>query len=122
MLLISRRADSKTPLRLLWTAEGTSSLVNQFMQLLLAWYVLSTTGSLLWTGFIAFCSLLPNIFSSLFGGQIIDKLGRSKTMLACEFIQFILLWLIPILVLRGIDFPWVVGLLFFFGFLFDAAG
>lgn len=122
MLLISRRADSKTPLRLLWTAEGTSSLVNQFMQLLLPWYVLSTTGSLLWTGFIAFCSLLPNIFSSLFGGQIIDKLGRSKTMLACELIQFILLGLIPILIWRGIDYPWLIGLLIFLSSFFDAPG
>ena len=83
MLLGTGKGNSKTPLRLLWTTEGTSSLVNQFMQLLLPWYVLSTTGSLMWTGFVAFCSLLPNIFSSLFGGQIIDRLGRSKTMLGC---------------------------------------
>ena len=69
MLLWIRWASHKTPLKLLWTAEGTSSLVNQFMQLLLPWYVLSTTGSLLWTGFIGFCSLLPNIFSSLYGGK-----------------------------------------------------
>ena len=91
MLLGTKKGNSKTPLRLLWTAEGTSSLVNQFMQLLLPWYVLSTTGSLMWTGFVAFCSLLPNIFSSLFGGQIIDRLGRSKTMLGCELTQFMLL-------------------------------
>ena len=122
MLLISRRADSKTPLRLLWTAEGISSLVNQFMQLLLPWYVLSTTGSLLWTGFIAFCSLLPNIFSSLFGGQIIDKLGRSKTMLSCEVIQLVLLGMIPVLIASGRDWPWLFGLIIFLSSFFDAPG
>lgn len=92
------------------------------MQLLLPWYVLSTTGSLLWTGFIAFCALLPNIFSSLFGGQITDRLGRSKTMLACELIQFLLLALIPVLMLRGLDYPWLIGLLIFLSSFFDAPG
>ncbi len=122
MLLFSRHGNTKTPLRLLWTAEGTSSLVNQFMQLLLPWYILSTTGSLLWTGFIAFCALLPNIFSSLFGGQIIDKLGRSLTMLGCELIQFLLLALIPVLILRNADYPWLIGLLIFLSSFFDAPG
>ena len=113
MLLWIRWASHKTPLKLLWTAEGTSSLVNQFMQLLLPWYVLSTTGSLLWTGFIGFCSLLPNIFSSLYGGKMIDKLGRSKMMLSCEVIQFVLLGAIPILIACHAAYPWLIGVLIF---------
>ncbi len=122
MLLWISLSSNKTPLRLLWTTEGASSLVNQFMQLLLPWYILSTTGSLLWTGFVAFCSILPNIFSSLFGGQIIDKLGRSKTMLACELIQFLLLGTIPILILHNAAYPWLVGVLIFLSSFFDAPG
>lgn len=122
MLLGTGKGNSKTPLRLLWTAEGTSSLVNQFMQLLLPWYVLSTTGSLMWTGFVAFCSLLPNIFSSLFGGQIIDRLGRSKTMLGCELTQFVLLACIPVLIVWKADYPWLIGLIIFITSIFDAPG
>ena len=122
MLLWTRWATHKTPMKLLWTAEGTSSLVNQFMQLLLPWYVLSTTGSLLWTGFIGFCSILPNIFSSLFGGQIIDKLGRSPTMLGCEVTQFVLLGTIPVLIACNIAYPWLIGLIIFLTCFFDAPG
>lgn len=122
MLLWTSLGNHKTPLKLLWTAEGASSLVNQFMQLLLPWYILSTTGSLLWTGFVAFCSLLPNIFSSLFGGQIIDKLGRSKTMLGCELIQFVLLGAIPALIARDMAYPWLIGILIFLSSFFDAPG
>lgn len=92
------------------------------MQLLLPWYILSTTGSLLWTGFVAFCSLLPNIFSSLFGGQIIDKLGRSKTMPGRELIQFILLGTIPALIARNMAYPRLIGILIFLSFFFDAPG
>lgn len=122
MLLWTTPGDSRTPLKLLWAAEGTSSLVNQFMQLLLPWYVLSTTGSLLWTGFVAFCALLPNIFSSLFGGQVIDKLGRSKTMLGCELIQFAVLGAIPALIAWNAAYPWLIGLLIFLSSFFDAPG
>lgn len=122
MLLWTTVGDSRTPLKLLWTAEGMSSLVNQFMQLLLPWYILSTTGSLLWTGFVAFCALLPNIFSSLFGGQLIDRLGRSKTMLASELIQFALLGAIPALIAWNAAPPWLIGLLIFLSSFFDAPG
>ena len=77
MLLLTRKTN-KTPLRLLLTTEAFSSLTNQFMQILLPWYILSTTGSVLWAGVVGFCALLPNIFSSLFGAPLIDKFGRSK--------------------------------------------
>ncbi len=122
MPIWTRTGNSKTPLRLLWAAEGVSSLANQFMQLLLPWYILTQTGSLLWTGFVAFCSLLPNIFSSLFGGQIIDRLGRSQTMLLCELTQFILLAAIPALIAWDAAYPWLVGLLIFLSSFFDAPG
>ena len=67
MLLLTKKAN-KTPWKLILTTEAFSSLTNQFMQILLPWYVLSTTGSVWWTGVVGFCALLPNIFSSVFGG------------------------------------------------------
>lgn len=92
------------------------------MQILLPWYILSSTGSVLWTGFVGFCALLPNIFSSLFGAPIIDKLGRSKTMLSCEVIQLILLGMIPVLIATGRDWPWLIGMIIFLSSFFDAPG
>ena len=121
MLLLTRKTN-KTPLRLLLTTEAFSSLTNQFMQILLPWYILSTTGSVLWAGVVGFCALLPNIFSSLFGAPLIDKFGRSKTMLACEVSQLILLGTIPALIVCGMDRPWLIGLLIFLSSFFDAPG
>lgn len=121
MLLLTRKTN-KTPLKLILTTEAFSSLTNQFMQILLPWYILSTTGSVLWTGVVGFCALLPNIFSSLFGAPVIDRLGRSKTMLSCEVIQLVLLGMIPVLIACGRDWPWLIGMIIFLSSFFDAPG
>ena len=101
------------PLKLILTTEAFSSFTNQFMQILLPWYILSTTGSVLWTGFVGFCALLPNIFSSLFGAPLIDRAGRSKAMFTCEIIQFLLLGSIPVLIAFDCAWPWLIGILVF---------
>lgn len=121
MLNITKNPN-KTPLRLVLATEALSSLTNQFMQLLLPWYVLSATGSVLWTGFVGFCSLLPNIFSAVFGARFIEKIGRSKAMLSCEVTQFLLLSSIPVLIIFGRDYPWLVGAIIFVSSVFDAPG
>ncbi len=121
MLKITTKSN-KTPLKLILATEALSSLTNQFMQLLLPWYVLSATGSVLWTGFVGFCSLLPNIFSAIFGARFIEKIGRSKAMLSCEVIQFSLLACVPVLILAGKDYPWLVGAIVFVSSVFDAPG
>ena len=121
MLLLTKKAN-KTPWKLILTTETFSSLTNQFMQILLPWYVLSTTGSVWWTGVVGFCALLPNIFSSVFGGQVIDKFGRSKTMFVCEVSQLVLIGFIAVLVGVERAEPWLIGLLVFASSVFDAPG
>ncbi len=121
MLLLTKSAN-KTPWKLIITTEAFSSLANQFMQILLPWYILSTTGSVLWTGFVGFCSLLPNVFSSLFGAQVIDRFGRSKVMFGCEVCQLILIGAIAALISAGRAEPWLVGGLIFASSVFDAPG
>ena len=64
MLLLTKSAN-KTPWKLILTTEAFSSLANQFMQILLPWYILSTTGSILWTGIVGFCSLLIYLWQFL---------------------------------------------------------
>lgn len=121
MLLLTKSAN-KTPWKLILTTEAFSSLANQFMQILLPWYILSTTGSILWTGVVGFCSLLPNVFSSLFGAQVIDRFGRSKVMFGCEVTQLILIGGITVLISAGKASPWLVGALIFASSVFDAPG
>jgi hypothetical protein len=38
----------------------------------------------MWMGVAAFATLVPGIFSALWGCAVIDRVGRSKTMLICE--------------------------------------
>ena len=114
--------STQTPWRLILSMEALSGLTNQFMEILLPWYVLHTTNSVLWTGVVGFCLLLPNIFSSLFGAPVIDKIGRSKTMLACEVSQFLLIAAIAALVFDGYNAPSLIGLLIFLCSFFDAPG
>lgn len=121
MLLLTKSAN-KTPWKLILTTEAFSSLTNQFMQILLPWYILSTTGSILWTGFVGFCSLLPNVFSSLFGAQVIDRFGRSKVMFGCEVFQLLLIGAITALIAADKAAPWLVGGLIFASSVFDAPG
>ena len=121
MLLLTKSAN-KTPWKLILTTEAFSSLANQFMQILLPWYILSTTGSILWTGIVGFCSLLPNVFSALFGAQVIDRFGRSKVMFGCEVTQLILIGAITALISAGKAEPWLVGGLIFASSVFDAPG
>lgn len=116
------KKPNKMPWRLILSTEALSSLTNQFMQILLPWYVLSVTGSVLWTGFVGFCSLLPNILSAIFGARFIEKIGRSKAMLSCEVIQLMLLVSIPALIVWGKDYPWLVGTIIFASSVFDAPG
>ena len=113
---------NKNPWRLILATEAFSSLTNQFLQILLPWYVLASTDSILWAGIVGFCSLLPNIFSALFGGPVIDKIGRSKTMLLCEVCQFALLASIPILISKGCAHAYLIGLIIFLVSFFDAPG
>lgn len=119
---LSNITKNSRPLKLILAMEAFSSLTNQFMQILLPWYMLSTTENILWTGFIGFCALLPNIFSSLFGATWIDKIGRSKAMLSCEVIQFLLLFSIPCLIVMGYGWPWLIGIIIFITSFFDAPG
>lgn len=116
------KKPNQRPLRLILSTEALSCLTNQFMQILLPWYVLSATGSVLWTGFVGFCSLLPNILSAIFGARFIEKIGRSKAMLSCEIIQLGLLASIPALIVWGKDYPWLIGAIIFASSVFDAPG
>lgn len=54
-----------TPVKLILTMEALSSLVNQLFQILLPWYILVSTDSVIWLGIAGFATIMPSIFSSL---------------------------------------------------------
>lgn len=106
-------------IKLILAIEGISSLVNQFFQILLPWYILIATGSVMWLGVAAFATLAPGIFSALWGGAVIDRVGRSKTMLVCEFTQLLIITAITLLIVYGKAYPALISFLIFLSAFFD---
>lgn len=113
---------NRTPVRLILTMEALSSLVNQLFQILLPWYILVSTDSVIWLGIAGFATIMPSIFSSLWGGAVIDRLGRSKTMMICEASQLILIAAIPTLIILDYAKPWLISAIIFFSAFFDEPG
>jgi len=109
-------------IKLILSIEGISSLANQFFQILLPWYILTSTGSVVWTGVAAFAVLAPGIFSALWGGSVTDKIGRSKTMLICESSQFVIISIITLIVISGKHWPGTISVLIFLTSFFDIPG
>lgn len=110
------------PVKLILTTEALSSLVNQLFQILLPWYILVSTDSVIWLGIAGFASIAPSVFSSLWGGAVIDKIGRSKTMLVCESAQLVLITLIPLLIITDYAKPWLISSIIFLSGFFDEPG
>lgn len=109
-------------IKLILSIEGISSLVNQFFQILLPWYILISTGSVMWMGVAAFATLAPGIFSALWGGAVIDRVGRSKTMLVCEISQLFIITAITLLIVYGKAYPALISFLIFLSAFFDIPG
>jgi MFS family permease len=112
----------RTPIKLILVMEGVSSLVNQLFQVLLPWYILASAGSVAWMAVAAFATIAPGIPSALWGGRVIDRFGRSATMLVCEVCQLLLICAIPLLIITGKARPWAISLIIFLSAFFDAPG
>lgn len=97
-------------------------MVNQVFQVLLPWYILVSADSVLWLGVAGFATIAPSIFSSLWGGTLIDKIGRSKTMMFCEAIQLLLIAMIPVLIIFDKGKPAVISAIIFISGFFDEPG
>ena len=79
---------------------------NAFTNLAIPLYVLQTTGSAAQTGIVAVVNYAPPIVSSIFGGALVDRIGRRRTLLISEALNLVGTALIPIFHLLGIlNFP-----------------
>jgi len=110
------------PVKLILLMEALSVLVNQIFQVLLPWYILVSADSVLWLGIAGFATIAPSIFSSLWGGTVIDKIGRSKTMLFCEALQLCLITSIPVLIIFDKAKPALISAIIFISGFFDEPG
>ena len=117
-----RTAQPRAPLYALLGANTVSLTGNVLALVAIPWFVLQTTGSPSKTGITAFCSILPVVIASFFGGTLVDRMGYKRASVLSDLVGTVAVALIPILYGAGLlEFPVLLALVFL-GALFDAPG
>ncbi len=99
-----------------------SGVANGVAMVAIPWLVLELTGSPSAAGIIAGVTALPLLFSSLFSGTVVDKLGRRRTSVFSDVMSALSVAAIPVVSLTvGLTFTWVM-VLAILGAIFDPAG
>ncbi|HEY4384364.1 MAG TPA: MFS transporter, partial [Ktedonobacteraceae bacterium] len=110
------------PLYALFAGNIISYVGDALTVLAVPWFVLQTTGSATQTAITAFCSTLPMVLSSFFGGLLVDRLGYKRTSVLSDIASGVSVGLVPLLY-HTIGLPfWLLLLLVFLGGLLKAPG
>lgn len=76
-----------------------------------AWLVYRITGSSAMLGLVAFCSLIPVLLFSLYGGVLADRYDRRRLLLTAHGLSMLQALLLAVLTLSGAVLPWHVVVL-----------
>lgn len=93
---------NRRPLTALVAAEAFSITGTRLSTIAIPWLVLTTTGSPLWTGVVAFAEMAPYVVVKALGGPLIDRLGARRVALICDTLSVPVLLLVPLLHLFGV--------------------
>ena len=104
------------------SSSFVSNTGNAFTNLAIPLFVLATTGSATRTGVVAFVNYTPPIIAAIFGGALVDRIGRRRTLMTADFLSGISIALIPLLyALDLLNFPLLLAIVAF-GALLDSPG
>lgn len=109
----------RRPLALTLAANTVSITGNALTLIGVPWFVLQTTGSATRAGVVALCATLPVIVSALFGGPLIDRIGRRRASILSDLVCVAAVGAVPLLlamcamvmVTNGLDHGWSAVLL-----------
>src|SRR4051794_18658770 len=117
----SRRADQRSYAALIGSSF-VSNGGNAFSNLAIPLFVLATTGSAAQTGIAAIMNFAPPFLTSIFGGALIDRVGRKRMLLLSEGLNIFGTALIPILYAADeLSFPLLL-ILIAIGAMLDSPG
>jgi MFS family permease len=97
MTATTTRAQSRTPLLALLTANYVSWFGNGLTIVAVPLFVLSTTGSSLATGLAGFANAIPLAVGGLAGGVVVDRLGGRLVSVVGDLLAGVLILLVPLL-------------------------
>lgn len=86
------------------------------------WQVLQMTNSALLLGLVSFAATVPNIFFSLFGGVIVDRINRQKLVLAVQIVYMLTALTLGVLTTLHMITVWQIILLALINGLFSCVG
>lgn len=99
-----------------------SNTGNAFSNLAIPLFVLATTGSATLTGIVAVVNYAPPVVAAIFGGALVDRIGRRRTLMIADILSGIATALIPIFHMFDLlSFPALLALVAFGAFM-DSPG
>ena len=70
--------------RLYWTGQGISRIGTWMQQISLPWLVLELGGSPIQLGIVAALEFVPALVLAPFGGVVVDRIDKRRTLLATQ--------------------------------------
>ncbi|MFE7130760.1 MFS transporter [Streptomyces sp. NPDC057638] len=87
----------RAPLAQVLTANAISLTGNALTLVGVPWFALETTGSAAKAGLVAFCAMAPVAVAAVFGGPLIDRVGRRRVSVASDLVCALAVAAIPLL-------------------------
>ncbi len=118
----SGASGSRLPLFGVLGATALSITANSAVAIVVPWLVLERTGSAWLAGLAGAAAIAPIALSAVFGGALIDRIGRRRTSLAADMLSAMAVAAIPIAETAiGLSIPLLLGLVAL-GAVFDSPG
>ncbi|NNG39234.1 MFS transporter [Flexivirga sp. ID2601S] len=89
--------SSRKPFVGLAVAETFSISGTRLAQIAVPWLVLTTTGSVTWTGIVGFAEMLPYVAAKALGGPIVDRVGAKRVAVTADSCSVLIVGLVPVL-------------------------
>jgi MFS family permease len=113
---------SVLPLAGLLVATAMSVTANNIVALAVPWLVLERTGSAALAGLAGAAAIAPIVFSAVFGGALIDRIGRRRCSMIADGLSALAVAAIPLAESTiGLGIPLLLGLVAL-GAVFDSPG
>lgn len=95
-----------------WLLSDAVSLTGTRISMIaIPWFVLTTTGSAIQTGLVAFAEMFPLVLTKVLGGPVIDRLGARLVAITCDVGSFLVVGLVPLVyALDRLTFPLLLAI------------
>ncbi len=105
---------------LFWISSLLSNIGSWMQQVAQPWLVLSLSNSAFWVGFTGFATTFPALLFTLPGGMLADRYDRKKVTLFFQFIQFLFVGVMLVLLIKGLLRVWMIIVISFIVGITDA--